>query len=240
MLQRKLAFTVLACVGLAAALGAAPIAQVGKGALLSLEKTLENPRFLDLSKLPDLTQAAGKGLDQFRSLVDAESFQDMGLADAASAAKAGLGTPKRDFLIRLDALQGFKAGGDIEALLVDTKIIHYPIVIDGKAVSSISMVSLEGKWETVSIGDVQRTSLRRKAIDNSVKRFAKAEEDHFIVRIPALNMEFTAFRDRSDALQLASVSDNPMAGLIAGEAEPAAKVIPRLLPLALADDGMPH
>lgn len=233
MLQRKLAFTALAAVGLAATLGAAPIA---KGSAM----TLENPRFLELAKLPDLVQAAGKGLGQFRSLVDAESFRDLGLADVASAAKAGLGTPKRDFIIRLDALKEFKAGGDIEALLSDTKIVHYPIVIEGKAISSISMVKLEGKWETVSVGDVQRTSLRRRAIDNSVKRFAKTEEDHFIVRIPALNMEFTAFRDRSDALQLASVSDNPMAGLIAGEAEPAAKLIPRLVPLALADDGLPH
>jgi hypothetical protein len=240
MLQRKIAFTALACVGLAASLEAAPIAQVGKGALLDLEKTLENPRFLELAKLPDLTQAAGKGLDQFRSLVDAESFQDLGLANAAAAEKAGLGTPKRDFIIRLDALKEFKAGGDVEALLVDTKIVHYPVVVDGNPVSSISMVSLEGKWETISVGDVQRTSLRRKAIDNSVKRFAKTEEDHFLVRVPALNIEFTAFRDRSDALQLASVSDNPKAGLTAGEAEPASKVIPRLVPLALADDGLPH
>ncbi len=238
MLQRKLAFTALAAVCLAASgfAGALNAASLGKGTAM----TLENPRFLELAKLPDLTQAAGKGLEQFRSLADAESFRDLGLSDVASAAKAGLGTPKRDFIIRLDALQAFKAGGDIEALLVDTRIVHYPIVVDGKAISSISMVSQEGKWETVSVGDAQRTSLRRRAIDNSVKRFAKAEEDHFIVRIPALNMEFTAFRDRSDALQLASVSDNPKAGLIAGEAEPAAKVIPRLLPLALADDGMPH
>lgn len=236
MLQRRIAFTALAAVGLAAALGAAPSIQPAKGAAM----TLENPRFLDLAKLPDLTRAAGKGLSQFRNLADAESFKDLGLDNAASAAKAGLGAPKRDFIIRLDALQSFKAGGDIEALLVDTKIVHYPIVIDGRAISSISMVSLEGKWETISVGDVERTSLRRRAIDNSVKRFAKAEEEHFIVRIPALNMEFTAFRDRSDALQLASLSDNPMAGLTAGEAESAAKVIPRLLPLALADDGMPH
>jgi hypothetical protein len=236
MLQRKLAITALACVGLAAALGAAPLSQGGQGAVM----TLENPRFLDLAKLPDLTEAAGKGLDQFRSLVDAESFRDLGLADVASAAKTGLGKPKRDFIIRLDALKEFKAGGDVEALLVDTKIIHYPLVIEGKEISSISLVSLKGKWETVSLGDVQRTSLRRRAIDNSIKRFAKAEEDHFLVRVPALNLEFTAFRDRSDALQLASLSDNPMAGLTAGEAEPASKVLPRLVPLALADDGLPH
>jgi hypothetical protein len=230
MLHRKFAIAALACAGLAAAAMSATPAAL----------SLDNPRFLDVAKLPDLGAAAGKGLVQFRGLADKETFKDLGLPDVASAAKAGLGTPKRDFIIRLDALKEFKAGGDIEVLLVDTKIVHYPVVVAGKTVSSISLVNQKGKWDLVSVGDVQRTSLRKAAIDNSSKRFAKAEEEHFIVRVPALNLEFTAFRDRSDALQLASVSDNPMAGLTAGEAEAATKVIARLIPLAVADDGMPH
>jgi hypothetical protein len=90
------------------------------------------------------------------------------------------------------------------------------------------------------VGDVQRTALRKRAIDASVKRFAKAESEHFIVRVPALNLEFTAFRDRNDELQLASVADNPIAGLTAGEAEAAEKVIARIQPLAVEDDGLPH
>ncbi len=230
MLHRKFALAAIACAGLAAvAMSAAPAAL-----------SLENPRFLDVAKLPDLSAAAGKGLAQFRNLADAESYKDLGLPDLASAAKAGLGTPKRDFIIRLDQLKAYKPGADIEGLLIDTKIVHYPVMVGGKAISSISLANQKGKWNLISVGDAQRTALRKAAIDNSVKRFAKAEEDHFIVRIPALNLEFTAFRDRADALQLASVSDNPMAGLTAGEAEPAAKVLARLLPLALADDGLPH
>ena len=72
MLQRKLAFTALAAVGLAASgfAGALNAASLGKGTAM----TLENPRFLELAKLPDLAQAAGKGLEQFRSLADAESL----------------------------------------------------------------------------------------------------------------------------------------------------------------------
>ena len=236
MLHRKFSLATLACAAIAAtaaAVGAAP-------ALQRDAASLENPRFTDVAKLQDLGAAAGKGLTQYRCLVDAESYKDLGLPDVASAAKAGLGTPKRDFIIRLDALQAYKPGADVEALLVDTKIVHYPVVVAGKPAGSISLANQKGKWELVSVGDVQRTNLRKASIDNSVKRFAKAEEDHFIVRIPALNLEFTAFRDRADALQLASVSDNPMAGLTAGEAEPAAKVLARLLPLALADDGLPH
>lgn len=232
MLHRKFALAAAVTLGLAAMVFSAPVA-----AALSIE----NPRFLDVGKLPDLDVAAGKGLSQYQALAaDGETFRDLGLADAASAKKAVLGKPKRDFIIRLDALKAFKAGADVEALLVDTKIVHYPLVVGGKAVSSLSLHSEKGAWTMISAGDAERTNLRKRSIDNSIKRFAKAEEDHFIVRVPALNMEFTAFRDRADALQLASVSDNPMAGLTAGEAEPAAKVLARLVPMALADDGLPH
>ncbi len=233
MTHRNFAFFVAASVGLAAAaFGAAPLHTLA---------AFDNPRFLDVGRLPDLGSAAGKGLAQFKALAaDGEAFRDLGLPDAASAGKAVLGTPKRDFIIRLDALRAFKAGGDIDALLIDTKIVHYPLLVGGKAVSSLSLHDEKGAWSLVSAGDAQRTALRKRAIDNSIKRFAKAEEEHFVVRVPALNLEFTAFRGANDELQLASVSDNPMAGLTAGEAEPAAKIIACILPLALADDGLPH
>ena len=60
------------------------------------------------------------------------------------------------------------------------------------------------------------------------------------MRIPALRLEFTAFRDGNGALQLASITDHRQAGLAAGEAEPAARVLPRLVPLAKAHDGLPR
>jgi hypothetical protein len=202
--------------------------------------SLDDPRFLDVARLPALNESAVKGLSQFRDLAGEGEYKDFGLPDAASAAKAGLGTPKRDFLIRLDALKAFKPGKDIQTLLVDTRIVHYPVVVDGKPAGSLSFVEEKGAWNLVSMGDVQRTALRKRAIDASVKRFARAESEHFIVRVPALNLEFTAFRDRNDELQLASVADNPIAGLTAGEAEPAEKVIARIQPLALEDDGLPH
>lgn len=232
MLYRKYLVAASLSLGLAALASAAP----APGAA-----SLDNPRFLDVAKLPDLGAAAGKGLAQYRALAaDGEGYRDLGLADAAGAKKAVLGKPKREFMIRLDALKAFKAGGDVEALLIDTRIVHYPLEVDGKAVSTVTFHNEKGAWSMIYAGDAQRTSLRKRSIDNSAKRFAKAEEEHFLVRVPALNLEFTAFRDRSDALQLASVSDNPIAGLTAGEAEPAAKVIARLLPMAAEHDGLPN
>lgn len=215
----------------AGAFAAAPVESV----------SLANARFTDVARLPDLAPAAGKGLAVFKALAaDGETYKDLGLPDAASAGKAALGTPKRDFLIRLDALKAYKPGSDPEALLTDTKIVHYPLVVAGKAVSTLDLQNAKGAWTVVGAGDVKRTDLRKRAIDASVRRFAKAESDHFIVRIPALNMEFTAFRDVNGALQLASVADNPIAGLVAGEAEPAVKALARVQPLALEDDGLPH
>jgi hypothetical protein len=216
---------------------AADLSKAGDGSARALP--LDNPQFLDLGKLADLGEAAQKGLAHYRELASPENAAGLGLDAAGDAGKAVLGKPKREFIIRLDALKAHKKGGDVEALLSDTKIVHYPLVVNAKHRGSMSLVQVDGKWEFIGVGDIDRTSLRQSAIAGSVKRFQKNEEDHFIVRVPALNLEFTGFRNRGE-LQLASVTDNGPAGLTAGEAESAASILERLLPLALAHDGLPR
>lgn len=227
----------IALLALAGMSMAADLSKAGDGAARALP--LDNPQFLDLGKLADLGEAAQRGLAHYRELASPENAAGLGLDAAADAGKALLGKPKREFIIRLDALKAYKKGGDAEALLWDTKIVHYPLIVNAKHRGSMSLAQLDGKWEFVGIGDIDRTALRQNAIAGSVKRFQKNEEDHFIVRVPALNLEFTGFRNRGE-LQLASVTDNEPAGLTAGEAEPAVRILERLLPIALAHDGLPR
>src|SRR5687768_5013597 len=89
---------------------------------------LDNPRFLDLASLPDLDTAAGNGLQRFRDFVGHSAAG----APEAAPGKSGLGKPKRDFLIRLDALKAYRDGQNPEALLVDTRLVHFPVRLDGK------------------------------------------------------------------------------------------------------------
>lgn len=197
---------------------------------------LDNPRFLDLGSLPDLDTAAGNGLQRFRGFL---GHSATGASESAPG-KAGLGKPQRDFLIRLDALKAYRAGQDPEALLVDTRLVHFPVQVDGKTRGSLTFARGEKAWSLVSVGEENRSDLREKAIGASIRRFARGAEAHFIVRIPALRLEFTAFRDGNGALQLASITDHVQAGLVAGEAEAATRVLPRLVPLAKSHDGLPR
>jgi len=193
---------------------------------------------------PDQTNAAGQALENYKDLLDADTSavpSVMGLPSASEKNQASdnaLGTPKRDYFIRLDALKKFKAGDNVEKMLVDSKQVLYPVLRGKRVVGTITMIRKEKGWSLVSVGDADLSRLRQTAINESMKRFQKAEADHFVVRVPALGVEFTAFRNSRGELQLASVADNPAAGLTAGEAEPASRVLPRLVPLALNYRGL--
>ena len=190
---------------------------------------------------PDQSQAASRALEKYQGLLDEPSGQPsvMGLSAAPQAAPGrGLGEPKRDFFIRLDSLRAFKEGKNVEDLLVDSKQVHYPVLRGKQVVGTITLIRKDKGWSMLSIGDAELSRLRQASIDGSVKRFQKAEAEHFILRVPALSIEFTAFRNARNELQLASVADNPAAGLTAGEAESASRVLARLVPLAVKYRGV--
>lgn len=187
----------------------------------------------------DMQKAAEKSLADYQSLLDSvPPTTPVGAAVISSplgsaTAPNSLGVPKKDYFIRLDSLKCFKAGKNVEDLIVDSKQMHYTVYKNKKPTGTITMVQKKNGWTMVSIGDAELTKLRQNSINQSMKRFQKAESDHFIVRVPALGIEFTAFRNANKELQLASVADNIPAGLTAGEAEPAERILLRLVPLAL-------
>lgn len=194
---------------------------------------LDTPTFTDVGTLADLNQAAGKALRSAKQIIaeDASQIAPLSAEPGAAAAAPALGTPKRDFFIRLDKLRGYQ-GGSVEGLLTDTKQVYYPVYVGKRPASTITMVRGKAGWEMLSVGETELTQRRQDAIEKSAKRFARKESEHFIVRIPALSVEFTAFRNRSGELQFASVVDNEKYGLTAGEAEDAKAVIGRIAPLA--------
>ena len=192
----------------------------------------------------DQATAASQALDSYKDLLEQDSSavpSVMGLPSASAKdanSSDALGAPKRDYFIRLDALRRFKPGENVDNLLVDSKQMLFPVMRGKKVVGTITMVRKDKGWSLVSIGDADLSRLRQVAISTSMNRFQKAEADYSIVRVPALGIEFTAFRNSRNELQLASVADNPAAGLTAGEAEPASSVLPRLVPLAVSYRGL--
>jgi hypothetical protein len=192
--------------------------------------SLDNPSFTEVGTLSDLSKAAGKALLTAKDIVAEDAAQGSALAPGQTAAPV-LGTPKRDFFIRLDKLRAYQ-GGSVEGLLTDSKQVYYPVYVGNRPASTITLVQGKAGWEMTSVGETELTQRRQDAIGKSAKRFARKESDHFIVRIPSLSIEFSAFRNRSGDLQLASVVDNEKYGLTAGEAEDAKAVISRIVPHA--------
>lgn len=203
------------------------------------QNNLDNPAFTDVGALPELGQAIGKAMKSAKDLV-AEDAALLVSKSAPGAAKMALsassnvqelGTPKRDFIIRLDHLRAYK-GGTVDALLIDTKQVYYPVYVDKRPVSTVTMVHGKNGWAMTSVGETEITQKRQKAIGKSIKRFAKKDAEHFVVRIPSLSIEFTAFRNLAGEIQFASIIDNERYGLTAGEAEDAKAVLSRIVPHA--------
>jgi hypothetical protein len=223
----------------AALVGAASLATADE-APGSLDQLKELRLFKELPRVESLHSGALKGRDRYQQLVTAENYAKLGLPAAADAGSAQLGTPVRDYLVRLDRLAGYKESGGVDALLTDTQIVHYPLVVGGDPRAMVSMSLSKAEWQLVSVGEPRRAARLFGEVRKAAKGVARAEGEQFSVRIPALLLEFTGSRDAQNALLLTPLQDNARLGLKAGVAEPAARVFARLVPAARAHDGLPR
>ena len=206
----------------------------------TVEQLKALPTFKKVQKLEELHKAAVKGRDQYQMMVTKHNFRALGLNRAADAAKTTLGTPSKDYLVRLDQLKEYKQGDDPEKLLTDTGIVHYPIVLDNKIRSTVTMARQNGQWKAVSIGEAVRAKKRNVALRESAKALHVRAENYFIVRVPALNLEFEAVTDPAGQLQLTPILDFPEWDLRAGTPQPASTVFLKLVPAAKGDKGLPR
>ena len=206
----------------------------------SLEQLRTLPTFRNVPKLEALNEAAIKGRNQYQLMVNSDNFKMMGLNRVEDAAKTKLGTPSKDYMVRLDKLKKYKSGDDPAKLLTYTGKVDYPVVFDSKTISTVTVVMKQGKWKVASIGAANRSLKSSIALKKSVSRLNKTEGEHFTVRVPALNVEFKAVRDSSNILQLTPIQDFPEWGLRAGIPEPASNVFLKLVPSAKGHDGLPH
>jgi hypothetical protein len=206
----------------------------------TVEQLKALPTFNNVPKLEELHKAAVKGRNQYQLMVNADNFRMLGLNRISDAAMTKLGTPSKDYLVRLDQLKEYKKGDDPAKLLTDTGIVYYPIVLDDKIRNTVTLAMQQDQWKVVSIGDAVRSQKRSDALRESAKVLNKTVESHFTVRVPGLNLEFEAVIDSSGLLQLTPILDFPEWGLRAGIPEPASTVFLKLVPAAKGDKGLPR
>jgi hypothetical protein len=155
--------------------------------------------------------------------------------------KAALGEPLAVKMVRLDELQRYQAASvsDPTTLLHDTLTVVYPIGVAGKVHGEMVVSKVEGVWSARSFAGpehIQAVENIRRLVMNAAEAPAAAT---MLVRVPALNIEFIAYRDEV-GLQLTPITDIPTAGLTAGQTVPASRVFELLSPLARQDNGLPR
>lgn len=215
-------------------------AQPSGGAAGRVQALRAHKNFKDVPRLSELDMAAQRGLHQLRMLVNKENVHDLGMPAVEAAGTADLGSPLRDYLVRLDRLQTYQRGDDPNEMLTDTKVVKYPVVAGDNTACAVSLGLVKDEWKLLSIGDANRTALLKRAITESAQATGQVEDEYFVARIPALRMEFAGSRNEQGMLTLTPILDDETYGLRAGIPERAGKVLERLVPAAQAHDGLPR
>ncbi|QQS05304.1 MAG: hypothetical protein IPK50_24035 [Fibrobacterota bacterium] len=152
--------------------------------------------------------------------------------------QAVAGQPMKEYMVRLDALKEFSQDADADDLLVETGNVHIPVLAGGSPKATVCMAKGANGWELVSLGEKRKANLREGAVGLSKRRMLKKQEDHFLVRIPAMNLEFVGTYQHRQ-LMLSPIADDAQSGLKAGDIIEAGEVFLKLVPLAKKHEGLP-
>ncbi len=168
----------------------------------------------------DPNAAAEQALESFKKLVDGQNYRELGFDSPDEVANATLGERLRIFLVRLDQLKGYQAGGDPGTLLMDVGQLYYPVTAREQTRCSIIVERVDGKWRTASVGN--------SGLARQVALLKGAAPDPFVVQVPALGVYFTANTAPDGRLALTPLATSETYKLIAGETRSADEVFAAL------------
>lgn len=176
-----------------------------------------------------LDEAAAAGLETMRALADGGEVGSLGFTGPGDAQGATTGEKLDVFMIRLDALKGAPAGAaSAESLLTATSESIVPVLVGGRIRSSITVTRRPGGYEATAFGEGLR----------GVGEGRPLVEGTFLVRVPALGLEFLGSRE-AGKLMLTPTAADPRLRLEPGRAVPAEEVVQQLVPLAQSHNGLP-
>jgi len=176
--------------------------------------------------------AAMRARDVLQKLVNADNYKALGFDSLEEVRQATLGAPLDVFNVGVEQLKAYKPGADAATLLTKSSESVYPVLVNDQVRSSVTVVHKERGYEPSSFGNadvVKRLMAVRKA---------EGGGPAFIVRVPALNIFFLGSGADSQVL-LTPIVEDPRTELRVGEPIPAGLVLERLVPLALAYNGLP-
>ena len=178
--------------------------------------------------------SAQQALSTFKKLVTEENYKSYGLKSVGAVKESTLGDAIEIFYIQLDDLKAYQAGQNTNILKSQHRVL-YPILLSGNAISSAEMENVNGNWEARSFGRGQAV---QNYLDDLRKWKADSLQNTFLVRIPALALEFYASQVGGKTY-MAYTGNQQIANVPPGELMPMENVLVNLKQMADAYNGLP-
>lgn len=194
---------------------------------------------VDASTMREATAEAERALQSLTRLVTKDNQRQMGFESLEEVRAAKLGLPVHEFFIRLDELQKYEPGQDPAKLLRGTGQVTFPVVVQERTRSSVTLRRLDNRWEAAAFGAPSYTRLLEETRTQLAKGDGRSPAEYFEVKIPALNLSFLGSRAGDGRLLLAPLLDTPRFGFRKGVAQPAEEVLKAVLAAAREHNGLP-
>lgn len=182
----------------------------------------------------DAAAGARQSLSALGGLVTEQNAQQLGFESPRQAAGATLGQPFPAYLVRLDELRAWHPGASADALLKPLDRLIYPVLVDGKVRSSVTVEKGPTGWRAVGFGSPLLIQRLAEGRDVGVRSAGVPENAVFAVQVPALAHQYVAWRV-AGKLMLLSITDDTDRQ----HALPAEQVFDALAPIARAYNGLP-
>lgn len=132
-------------------------------------------------------QTAQKSLELLRKLPQ-PILKELGFTSQQMVQRSSSGEPLGAQIVTLGSIKAFNAGDDPGKLLLDSNELHYPVYVDKRPISSITIRKKGGGWEFALFGDRGILLAEKARLRQPVSR-----PSYFMVQVQALYLTFLAY-----------------------------------------------
>lgn len=182
---------------------------------------------------PEVASAAEAGLQGFLQQIPQGDAADFGFSAGDTLQDAVLGAPFQLMAITPDAMAGYKGDTPVAAILTETGLWYFPVMLNGEPRTMLVVDRLDGVWQAVSLGN----SNLARMLSAAGKRWPRSEAGSPLLIAVFQAKQYLLALPQVDAQGLVSLSPDfaeggqpRQAGL---EMERSDEVIKRLLPMVM-------